>query len=111
VIDDEIIGMVMRAVRGIEVNDETIALDAYRRVGPGGNFLSDPHTVQWMRKEHYTPKLSDRQLRVNWEKSGRPCVEEKAKAIAREILREHKPLGLPKEVQDQLRGMFPELKP
>lgn len=111
VIDDEIIGMVMRAVRGIEVNDETIALDAYRRVGPGGNFLSDPHTVQWMRREHYTPKLSDRQLRVNWEKSGRPCVEEKAKAIAKAILKEHKPLGLPKEIQDQLRGMFPELKP
>lgn len=111
VIDDEIIGMVMRAVRGIEVTDETIALDAYRRVGPGGNFLSDPHTVQWMRREHYTPKLSDRQLRVNWEKTGRPCVEEKAKAIAKTILKEHRPLGLPEGVQDQLRGMFPELKP
>lgn len=111
VIDDEIIGMVMRAVRGIEVSDETIALDAYRRVGPGGNFLSDPHTVAWMRREHYTPKLSDRQLRINWEKTGRPCVEEKAKAIAKAILKEHKPIGLPKEIQDQLRTMFPELKP
>jgi trimethylamine--corrinoid protein Co-methyltransferase len=87
VIDKEIIGMVMRAVRGIEVSDETIALDVYRRIGPGGNFLSDIHTCQWMRKEHYTPQLSDRQLRINWEKSGKPCVEEKAKAIAKTILR------------------------
>ena len=111
VIDNEIIGMVMRAVRGIEVSDETIAIDAYRRAGPGGNFLSDPHTVQWMRREHYIPKLSDRQLRVNWEKSGKPCVEEKAKAIAATILKEHKPLGLPRELNDQLRKMFPEIRP
>ncbi len=99
VIDNEIIGMVMRAVRGIEVTDETMAVDVYRRVGPGGNFLADPHTVQWMRKEHYVPKLSDRQLRINWEKSGKPCVEEKAKAFAKKILKEHKPLGLPKEIE------------
>jgi len=103
--------MVMRAVRGIEVSDETIALDAYRRVGPGGNFLNDIHTVQWMRKEHYIPKLSDRQLRINWEKSGKPRVEEKAKATARSILRDHKPLGIRKELNEQLRKMFPEIRP
>ena len=111
VIDDEIIGMVMRAVRGIEVSDETIAIDAYQRVGPGGNFLSDIHTVQWMRREHYIPKLSDRQLRINWEKSGKPIVEEKAKWIGKTILRDYKPLGLPKELNDRLRIMFPEIKP
>jgi trimethylamine:corrinoid methyltransferase-like protein len=64
-----------------------------------------------MRREHFTPKLSDRQLRVNWEKSGRPCVEEKAKGIAKAILRDHKPLGLPKELNDQLKKMFPEIRP
>jgi trimethylamine--corrinoid protein Co-methyltransferase len=111
VIDNEIIGMVMRAVRGIEVTEETMAVGVYRRVGPGGNFLADPHTVQWMRKEHYVPKLSDRQLRINWEKSGKPCVEEKAKASAMKILREHQPLGLPKEMNGQLRRMFPEIRP
>jgi trimethylamine--corrinoid protein Co-methyltransferase len=111
VIDDEIIGMVMRAVRGIQVTEETIALEAYRRVGPGGNFLSDPHTVQWMRKEHYVPRVSDRQLRVNWEKSGKPCVEEKAKAIAKGILRDHKPLGLPEELNKRLRATFQEIQP
>jgi len=110
VIDNEILGMVMRAVRGIEVTDETIALDVYRRVGPGGNFLADPHTVQWMRKEYFIPKLSDRQLRVTWEKSGRPTAEKKAIAIAKEILKEHKPLGLPKALNDKLRKTFPEIR-
>jgi trimethylamine--corrinoid protein Co-methyltransferase len=111
VIDNEILGMVMRAVRGIEVTDETIALDVYRKVGPGGNFLSDPHTVKWMRKEFFIPKLSDRQLREIWEKAGRPTAEEKAAAMAKQILREHKPLGLPEDLDHQLREEFPEIRP
>jgi trimethylamine--corrinoid protein Co-methyltransferase len=111
VIDNEIIGMAMRAVRGIEVTDETIALDAYRRVGPGGNFLADPHTILWMRREHYLPKLSDRQLRINWEKAGSPTVEEKAVAAAKRILKDHKPLGLSREINDSLRAQFPGIRP
>ena len=111
VIDDEIIGMAMRAVRGIEVTDETIALDAYRRVGPGGNFLADPHTILWMRREHYLSKLSNRQLRINWEKAGSPTVEEKAVAAAKRILKDHKPLGLSREINDSLRAQFPGIRP
>jgi trimethylamine--corrinoid protein Co-methyltransferase len=111
VIDDEIIGMAMRAVRGIEVTDETIALDAYRRVGPGGNFLADPHTISWMRREHYQPKLSDRQLRINWEKAGGPTVEEKAVAAAKRLLADHKPLGLPGDLNDALRAEFGNIRP
>ncbi len=111
VIDDEIIGMVMRAVRGIEVSDDTLALDAYRRVGPGGHFLDDPHTVEWMRREHFVPRLADRQLRINWEQSGRPTVEAKAVATARRILKEHRPLGLPRALNERLLAQFPDLRP
>jgi trimethylamine--corrinoid protein Co-methyltransferase len=110
VIDDEIIGMTMRAVRGIEVSDETIALDAYRRVGPGGNFLTDPHTRQWMRREHFIPKLSNRQSRAQWEESGRPNIEQKARAKAKEILKSHKPLGIPRDLDEQVRRAFPQIR-
>ena len=107
VIDNEILGMIMRAIRGIEVTEETIALDIYREVGPGGNFLSEPHTVKWMRKEHFIPKLSDRQLREDWEKSGKPTVEKNAVAMAKQILKEHKPLGLSNDLNNQLKAEFP----
>jgi len=110
VIDNEIIGMTMRAVRGIEVCDETIALEAFRRVGPGGNFVTDLHTRDWMRKEHFIPKLSNRQLRVEWEEAGRPVLEEKARARAREILASHQPLGIPAGVEAQVRQAFPQIK-
>ena len=55
--------------------------------------------------------MSDRQLRVNWEKSEKPCVEEKAKALAKKILREHQPMGIPEKTNEQLRQMFPEIRP
>jgi trimethylamine---corrinoid protein Co-methyltransferase len=110
VIDDEIIGMVMRAVRGIEVSDETLALDVYRRVGPGGHFLDDQHTVEWMRREHFVPRLADRQLRVNWEQTGKPTVEAKAIALARQILAEHRPLGLPRDMNERLKAAFPQIR-
>jgi len=45
VIDDEIAGMTKRILRGFEVNDDTLGLEALARVGPGGNFLSDDHTL------------------------------------------------------------------
>ncbi len=111
VIDDEIIGMTMRAVRGIEVTDETIALDAYRRIGPGGNFLADPHTIQWMRREHYLPRLSDRQLRINWEKTGRMTVGDKALAMAKRLVQEHPSLGIDAELNNALRAQFPGIRP
>ncbi len=110
VIDDEIIGMTMRAVRGIEVTDETIALDVYRRIGPGGNFLADPHTRQWMRREHFIPKLGNRQLREQWEEAGCPALEDRARARAREILASHQPLGIPADMDAQVRRAFPEIR-
>ena len=60
VIDNEIIGMVMRAVEGIRVDDETLAFEMLKKTGPGGHFVSSRHTRRYMRSEHYLPQLSDR---------------------------------------------------
>ncbi|GAG06871.1 unnamed protein product, partial [marine sediment metagenome] len=70
VIDNEILGMVMRAVEGIRVNDDTLAFDLIKQVGPGGNFVAAKHTRRFMRSEHYQPSLSDRDSRDEWEAKG-----------------------------------------
>jgi trimethylamine--corrinoid protein Co-methyltransferase len=70
IIDNEILGMVMRAVKGIEVNNETLAFDVIKEVGPGGHFVSSRHTRTHMRKEHYTPTISNRDFREKWEEQG-----------------------------------------
>ncbi|MFC2024804.1 trimethylamine methyltransferase family protein [Chloroflexota bacterium] len=85
VIDNEILGMVMRAVEGIRVDDETIAFDLIKQVGPGGNFVTAKHTRQFMRREHYQPTLSDRDSREEWESGGKQTTWEKASEIVEQI--------------------------
>jgi len=61
VIDNEIIGMVMRAVEGIRVDETTLAFDEIKKVGPGGHFVSSRHTRRHMRTEQFRSTLSDRE--------------------------------------------------
>lgn len=86
VIDNEILGMAGRAIRGIEVNDLTMAVDDIQRIGPGGNFLTSRHTRKFMRTEHYKPTLSDRDKREVWEENGSLDGAARAHAKVREIL-------------------------
>ena len=85
VVDNEILGMVMRAVQGIEVNDDTIAYDLIKDVGPGGNFVTTKHTRRYMRKEHYQPTLSDRDSRDDWQIKGSKDTWQRAAEKVKEI--------------------------
>jgi trimethylamine--corrinoid protein Co-methyltransferase len=107
VMDNELLGMAMRAVRGIEVNDETLALDAIDRVGPGGHYLMDEHTLRYMRTEHYYPSaIFDRQGREMWEEAGATDAWARAKEVARRILAEHQPEPLDPAVDAWIRERF-----
>jgi len=86
VIDNEILGMVMRAVEGIRVDDETMAFDLIKQVGPGGNFVTAKHTRQFMRPEHYQPTLSDRSSREEWEAKGSKNTYDRAAEKVRQLL-------------------------
>jgi trimethylamine--corrinoid protein Co-methyltransferase len=90
VIDNDILGMAMRVVRGIEVSDETLALDTIHEVGPGGHFLMADHTLHYMRSEFYYPSaVVDRQSWDRWHHGGGLDAQKRAKAIARDILASH----------------------
>jgi len=89
VIDNEILGMVMRAVEGIEVNDDTLAFDLIKQAGPGGSFITAKHTRRFMRSEHYQPSLSDRDSREEWEASGSKTTWERAAQRVKEIIDNH----------------------
>lgn len=86
VVDNEILGMVMRAVQGIQVDEESLAVDLINAVGPGGGFVSTRHTRKFMRREHYFPTLSDRDTREEWEAKGSKVTWERAAQRAKEIL-------------------------
>ncbi|MBC8511943.1 MAG: trimethylamine methyltransferase family protein [Dehalococcoidia bacterium] len=101
VIDNEILGMVMRAVEGIKVNDDTLAFDLIKQVGPGGNFVAAKHTRRFMRSEHYQPSLSDRDSRDEWEAKGGKTTWERASQRVEEIIANHD-YSLPAPVRQQV---------
>ena len=103
VIDNEIIGMAMRAVRGIEVSTEALAQEVIEKVGPGGNFLAEEHTARHLRSEFYFPTLSDRESREDWVAAGAKTARERAREKARQILQTHQPARWPAEVDARIR--------
>lgn len=108
VIDNEILGMIMRAVKGIEVNDETLAFDIMKEVGPGGHFVSSKHTRSHMRQEHYIPTLSSREFRERWEEQGSKDTFMRAREQVEKILA--KPgRKLPPGVRNTILTRFPEI--
>jgi trimethylamine--corrinoid protein Co-methyltransferase len=108
VIDNEIAGMILRGLKGIEVNEETLALDAIRKVGPRGNFLREKHSLQHLRKELYIPELADRKTREEWQKIGAKDILQRAKEKAKQILETHEPEPLEKDIQEELRKIVKE---
>jgi trimethylamine--corrinoid protein Co-methyltransferase len=89
VIDNDILGMVIRAVEGIKVDDDSLAFDLIKQVGPGGNFVTVKHTRDFMRSEHYQPSVSDRDSREEWEAKGGKAAWERAAERVKDIIASH----------------------
>jgi trimethylamine--corrinoid protein Co-methyltransferase len=94
--------------RGIEVNDETLALDAIRTVGPGGNFLTQKHTKKHNR-ELWVPMLFDRRPYNVWEEK-RDGAREWAQDRAQWILKNHQPTPLDPKLDAELERIVATLE-
>lgn len=102
VIDSEINQIAFRAVEGFPTDEDRWAVDAIARVGPGGNFVADPHTLQFLRGERYVPSLLCRDSREVWEAAGSSTLVERAREKAVAILHEHEPNPLSDDVSKAL---------
>ena len=89
VIDNEILGYLERVVRGMQVNEETLAVDLVRKVGHGGQFLKEPHTLREFRSQLWMPDISCRSAFGRWLNRGGHDVVATAKKKAEEILQSH----------------------
>ncbi|UCB44808.1 MAG: trimethylamine methyltransferase family protein [Spirochaetota bacterium] len=97
VMDNEIAYMVKEVVKGIALNDESMATEAIKRAGSHGNFVEIEHTFKHMR-EQSKPQLIDRRKRETWASAGEKDYEQRAREKALSILKNHKPEPLPAEV-------------
>ncbi|MFO7625124.1 MAG: trimethylamine methyltransferase family protein [Anaerolineales bacterium] len=99
VIANEIIRMLRFFMGGVQVDQNTLALDAIDRVNPGAGFLADDHTMQNFRTGQWAPDLIDRKRFDVWEKAGSKDMFTRANERARKILAEHQTPPLSAETE------------
>ena len=106
VLSDELVGMAKRFLSGIEVNEETMALDVLREEGPGGSFIATDHTAKHFRRELWFPKLLDRQRCGPWQDSGSRTLGHRLRERVRDILATHQVPPLDPALEVEIQAML-----
>jgi trimethylamine--corrinoid protein Co-methyltransferase len=110
VMDNELLGMCERVLRGIDVTDESLAVDLIEEVGPGGNFIAQPHTLMNMLDEFYEPSLADRTLYDEWVSSGSLSMKDRARQKLNKLMAEQHPAYIDESINKEIRKKFPGIK-
>lgn len=103
---NELIGMARRFIQGIRVNKETLATEVVNHVGPGGHFLGEVHTLEYLRQEFWIPTLISRKRYNDWKLGGAATLAERAHKQVLDILADHEPEPLNLEAQARLREVL-----
>jgi trimethylamine--corrinoid protein Co-methyltransferase len=107
VLDNEFAGMIKHTIRGITVDDESLALEVIKAVGPSKDFLGERHTLEHM-QIHSQPEFLDRNRMEKWKAMGAVDSYTKAAEKTRHILLNHKPQPLPDKVLGDIRSIIEE---
>ena len=106
--DCEIFSIICKTMQGIVVDDETLALDTIAAVGPGGNFLSQKHTLKHMR-DLFLPQFMDRRPYNEWE-TKKDDARDWALAKARMTLETHQPDPLDEKIRTEMAKIISSLE-
>ncbi|MBT4890443.1 MAG: trimethylamine methyltransferase [Rhodospirillales bacterium] len=108
IIDNDMLGMAMRTVRGIEVNEETMAVNVIRDVAHGaGHYLGHQQTLGLMQTEFLYPNLADRQPQGPWAEEGSLTIYDRARDVVHATMTTHFPDHIPEEIDAAIRSKFP----
>jgi trimethylamine--corrinoid protein Co-methyltransferase len=109
VIDNDLIGSILRTVRGIEVTEDSLSIEAMREVcleGPG-HFLGHGQTLDLMQAEYVYPEIGCRRSPKEWIEEGSLDLRHRARERVREILSRHYPAHVDSALDARLRERFP----
>jgi trimethylamine--corrinoid protein Co-methyltransferase len=107
VIDDEIIGQACKILAGIATDEDHLAFNAIREVGPGGNYLLSKHTFDHMRSEYFQGNgVSDKGSREQWIKNGQLSARDRAASIVRDILNRPEESKIDQDIETGIRRDF-----
>ncbi len=108
VIDNDMCGAILRSIRGIEVSDATLDLDAMERVVTNdGHYLGEAETLKRMKSDYVYPALADRQSVNDWIEAGQHSIWDKARTRVAEILSAPPPTHLSAKNEARIRSRFP----
>jgi trimethylamine--corrinoid protein Co-methyltransferase len=102
VFGNQVVGMVKHFMRGITVNRDTLAREVIEAVGPGGEYLTQKHTLDHFRSQLWQSKLMDRQPRKKWEAAGAKTLETAVQEEIDRILIDHQPWALDGSIMEEL---------
>jgi trimethylamine--corrinoid protein Co-methyltransferase len=109
ILDDDIAGMVGRFVEGVEVSEETMAVELIEKVGPSpGHYLDKEHTIKWWKKEQFMPKAADSTGYAEWIESGKKTAINYAKERMEEIRASHTPTALADDQDKEIAKILQE---
>ena len=89
----DIVDSVNHYMQGIPVTEETLALDVIHRVGPGGHYLQDPHTLKNFKKIKYS-EIFERMVYDQWKNAGAKSFEQRLQEVTLKKMA-HRPEPLP----------------
>jgi trimethylamine--corrinoid protein Co-methyltransferase len=108
IIDNDMLGSILRTIRGIEVNDDTLSLETIRETVFGaGHFLGHAQTLSLMETEYLYPSIADRQAYGQWEQTGKKDAFDIAHEKAKKMLSSHYPTYIDPKVDEKIRAAFP----
>jgi trimethylamine---corrinoid protein Co-methyltransferase len=100
IMDTEIYRVIKKVTEGIEVNEETLAVNIIKEVGPSGDYLTHEHTLKHM-YDIYQTRLLDRSTYETWLKNGKKGAYEKATEMAKDILATHEVKPIDSDILDE----------
>jgi len=100
--DVEGLAMMSRFLNGLEISEETLALEEIADVGPGGNHFGTAYTMARFQDAFYRPTLSDRQNYETWSENGAKDALQRSHEIANQLLEIYEQPSLPSKVQGEL---------
>jgi trimethylamine--corrinoid protein Co-methyltransferase len=106
---NETIGLVKKFVEGVRIENEALALDVIEKVGPGGHFLAEEHTVRHCR-DNWRPKVFDRGNREDWELAGQQDLGDRAAEYVQEILKSHEGESLDAQIVVELESTIEQAR-
>ena len=108
VIDNDMLGNVLRTIRGVELSDATLSVETIRKVNLAGphHYLGEQQTLELMEAEYVYPHLSDRSPTRDWEEAGQLTMLDRARTYTRRVLAEHHPRHVSGKVDERIRARF-----